>query len=146
MTIEEIINKIDETLVKCGSESNKDQIKVTHDGNYIKLTMKGPIGLYLYIIRNYGGFITCTGMNTTDKHGKIYDYHQRVGETKIRDRSYCQQVIQDITDSVFQFMYFGFQPEDECDDGVIDWELFNELQEKNQMMFEIPDPNVEFEF
>lgn len=146
MTIEEIINKIDETLVKCGSESVKDRVHVTHDGNYIKLSMKGTIGLYMYIIENYGGFITCTGLNTTDRHGKIYDYHRNIGERMLNDRTYRQQIICDITESVLQFMYFGFQPDDECDVGDIDWELFNELQDKNQMMYEIPDPNVEFEF
>lgn len=146
MTIEEIINKIDETLVKCGSESVKDRVNVIHDGNYIKLSMRGSIGLYMYIIRNYGGYITCTGLNTTDRHGKIYDYHRNIGERTLGDRTYRQQIIYDITESVLQFMYFGFQPDDECDDGEIDWELFNELQDKNQMMYELPDPNVEFEF
>lgn len=146
MTIEEIINKIDETMVKCGSESVKDQVNVIHDGNYIKLSMKGTIGLYMYIIQNYGGYITCTGLNTTDRHGKIYDYHRDIGEEIVGVRTYRQQIIYDITESVFSFMYFGFQPDDECDDGVIDWEQFSEIQDKEQMMYELPDPEVEFEF
>lgn len=146
MTIEEIINKIDETMVKCGSESIKDRVNVIHDGNYIKLSMKGTIGLYMYIIQNYGGYITCTGLNTTDRHGKIYDYHRNIGEEIVGVRTYRQQIIYDITESVFSFMYFGFQPDDECDDGVTDWEQFSEIQNKEQMMYELPDPEVEFEF
>ena len=42
--IEDIINKIDETYVKCGSESMKDKVIIHRDGNYIKLSIKGPIG------------------------------------------------------------------------------------------------------
>lgn len=142
--IEDIINKIDETYVKCGSESMKDNVIIHRDGNYIKLSIRGPIGLFMYIIEHDGGYISCTGMNNTDRHGKIYDFHRSCGKEKLDNRTYNQQVIYDITQSVEQLMFFGFIPDDECDEGTIDWELYNELQDKKQMMFEIPD--VEFEF
>jgi hypothetical protein len=145
MNIETIIKKVDDTLVKCGSESIINNINIKHDGNYIKLSMKGQIGLYLYIIRHYGGFITCTGLNTTDHHGKIYDFHRdMVGHKKLfPEYTYNQQVIYDITQSVQSFFQW-FQPDDECEYDILDWELYNELQDKKQMMFDCPDEEFEF--